>query len=443
MLSGAVSYELNPVDYVLLVTHESLQQRGYSGLSVMIIAELEGRLESRDLRAALKVLGRTYPALSAHVRFRPLLHRPYWHIAGDERFEDAVAYEYHKVNPNEHDGWGPLQHAIDAPVNVRHGPQLLLVHVDFGDGRHRLGLRWGHALMDIEGGHILLRCLHEILSGKAPGLNPDPLAVLPPPFAPRFPRSMCRAFQGRLRYAVCDRFHQPRIIRKPEGASQKCGFVLRTYDAARRGRFEELARARTAAGPLRYSRALIVALARTYLRMSTEMGRPRAHYLFPQPLPLPRSGPRPGVHGNYVTIPWIVFTSDELRDWQTADAVAARQFAEFFDRHMDEATWMMYRASSRWPLAVTRWLTSHRMPRAAAGFTGYQFDDSLTRLGDARITNLAGAGAMNCHPGWLLGRTTYGETMSLSITYYEDYFDPPNVRKFFDMLEGEAFEESP
>ena len=102
---------------------------------------------------------------------------------------------------------------------------------------------------------------------------------------------------------------------------------------------------------------------------------------------------------------------------------------------------MMYRASARWPLAVTRWLTSHRMPRAAAGFTGYQFDNSLSELGRARVTNLSGAGAMNCHPGWLLGRTTFGDRMSLSITYFEDHIDPSSVTDFFDLLETEMFED--
>lgn len=436
-MGRALSYSLNPVDHVLLVTHESLQQRGYCGLSVLLIAELEGRLDPRELEAALRRLGQTYPALSAHIRFRPIFQWPYWHIAADARLEDAIEYKYHRVETAKDDGWAPLNHAIDDPVDVRRGPQLRFVHVDFGNGRHRIGLRWAHALMDFEGAHLLLRCLHDLMTGQKPLLDPDPLAVPPPPFRPWFPKSILRKWQGQWRYIVCDRFHQPRIVRKPEGAPQTCRFVVRRYDAAARRRFEQAAKARTAPGPLRYSRAMIVALGRTYLKMCIEKGRPREHYLFPLPLPLPRSGPRPGVHGNHVTIPWVVFTAADLADWTTADAVAARQFREFFEKHHDEATWMMYKESSWWSFALTRWFTSHRMPRAAAGFTGYQFDDTVTRLGSAVITNLAGAGPMNCHPGWMLGRTTYGDTMSLSITYFEDYFDTPNVIEFFDRLETE------
>lgn len=439
-LGRGKTYPLNPADHVLLVTHESLQYRGYCGLNVMLIADLEGRLEPAELSEAVRELGRRYPALSAHIKFKPILNQPYWHIAEDAQLEDAVEYVYHRIDPQSDDGLTPLSHALNDRVDVRRGPQLRLVHVDFGDGRHRIGLRWEHALMDVEGAHRLLRCLHEIMSGMEPTLDPDPLAVLPPPFTPRFPKSILRVWQGQWRYVACDCLQQPRIVGKPETTSQRCLFTLRSYDAEKRKQFEELAKARTSAGPLRYSRAMIVALGRTYLRMCTEKGRPRSHYMFPLPLPLNRNGPRPGVHGNYVTIPWIIFRTADLADWTTADAVAATQFREFFEKHRDEATWMMYKQAAAWHFGLTRWFTTHRKPRAAAGFTGYQFDDSVTRLGQAVITNLAGAGPMNCHPGWMLGRTTYGDRMSLSITYFEDYFDTPNVIEFFDLLEKELFD---
>ena len=88
---------------------------------------------------------------------------------------------------------------------------------------------------------------------------------------------------------------------------------------------------------------------------------------------------------------------------------------------------------------LTRLLTVHRHARAAAVLTGYQCDDSVTHLGGAKITNLAGVGPPDCHPGWLLCRITFADTMSLSITYFEDYFDAPNVKEFFDLLEIELF----
>jgi hypothetical protein len=228
-------------------------------------------------------------------------------------------------------------------------------------------------------------------------------------------------------------------VKRLENASKRCRFVLRTYGPGQREEFESLAKARTAPGPLRYSRATLVGLARAYVAMATQRGRPREHYLFPFPLPLPRTGPRPGIHGNYVTIPWIIFAAADLADWATADATASRQFAEFFSKGRDQAEWCMYRGAARWPLGLTRLLTVHRRVRAAAALTGYQCDDSVTHLGEARITNLAGAGPPDCHPGWLLGRTSYGGTMSLSITYFEDYFDTPSVQEFFDRLEEELF----
>ena len=89
--AGALSYPLNPVDHVLLVTHETLRHRGYCGLSVMLIADLEGPLRPADLQRALRRLGACYPALSVHIRYSPVLHRPAWHLEGNEPFEEAVA----------------------------------------------------------------------------------------------------------------------------------------------------------------------------------------------------------------------------------------------------------------------------------------------------------------------------------------------------------------
>lgn len=437
--AGALAYSLNPVDHVLLVTHESLRHRGYCGLSVMLIADLEGPLPSAELQRALRELGARYPALSAHIRYSPLLRRPYWRLVGFEPFEGAVEYEHHQLNPDRDSLLAPLNRAIDDPVDVHRGPQLRLVHVEMPGNRHRLALRWAHPLMDIEGGHALLGALHELLSGREPTLNPDPTSKFPEPFAAKFPAAQLRAWQGRFLYASYDRLRQPRIVQRPEAAPQRCRLALRTYSGAQRARFEALAKERTAVGPLRYSRAILVALARAYHQTATRQGRPRSHYLFPQSLPLPRMGPRPGVCGNFVSIPWIVFAAGDLEDRAKADAVAARQFCDFFEKRRDQAMWYMYRASARWPFGVTRWLTTHRLPRAAAGFTGYQFDQSVTYLGSARVTNLSGAGPMNCHPGWMFGRTTFGDRMNLSITYFEDYFDTPNVERFLDLMEQELF----
>lgn len=437
----SLTYPLNPVDFVLLVTHESLRQRGYCGLSVMVVVEAEGELDPRAVSEAARELGRTYPALSARLRCSAVLRRPRWVIDPAARPEEAVAYEHVRTEAGRGEDVDPLSELLDEPVDIRRGPQVKLVHLDSGDGRHRLGLRWAHPLMDFEGGHLLLRSLSEIMEGRPPTLGCDPRAVFPPPFEPRsLHATMRKVWRERWRYVVCDRHHQPRIVKKPEGAPQRCRLALRTYDAERRRRFEELAKERTAPGPLRYSRAMIVALGRAYLKMATDRGRPRPHYIFPLPLPLSRSTARPGVHGNYVTIPWVIFEQSELEDWGRADAAAARQFAAYHEQRMDEATWLMYRAATRWPLPVLSWLMSHRRPRAAAGHTGYQFDDGVTRLGTARITNLAGAGPMNCHPGWMLGRTTYRDKMSLSISYFEDYFDTPSVGDFLDRLEEELFD---
>lgn len=439
-MRGELTYPLNPTDYVLLAMHESLQRRGYCGLNVMLIAELEGDLDPQELAHAVRALGHTYPALSAHLTL-DFLGRPRWRITEDARLEDAVEYLPTSTNGADNDGWAAFDETIDAPVNLRAGPQLRLVHVQLGGNRHRLGLRWAHPLMDFEGGHLLLRCLHELLTGQSPSLDPDPRAIHPPPYDPSFPLSVWRTWCGQYLFRRVERIRQPRIVRRPEGATQRCRVIVRTYDPPRRARFEAAAKGRTSEGPLRYSRDFLISLARTYRAMATERGRPQALYAFPLPLPLPRPGQRPGVHGNYVTIPWFVFETDDLADRRRADAACARQFEKLARKPIQEANWMMYRTASTWPLRWTRWFIDHRKPRGAAGYTGYQFDDSFTRLGDARIVNLTGSGPIDCHPGWLVGRCSYAGNLSVSVTYFEDHIDTPSVHEFLDRLERELFEE--
>lgn len=435
----AVTYPLNPVDNVLLATHESLRQRGYCGLNVMLIADLEGPLDCPSLCEAVRRLGRHYPALSARIRLTRFGGRAYWEIAPDAELEKAVEYEHHLANPSATDVDEPLRRALNHPLDPREGPYLRLVHVEMGPERHRLGLRWPHFLMDMEGGHLLFRELHAVLSDQPVTLGADPTAVLVRPYAHTFASSLLRAWQGRLRYAYLDGLHQPRLVARPDDGQKIVGFVVRHYDASRRARFEALARARTAPGPLRYTRALMVSCGRVYTRMARERGRPRERYLFSHALPVPRAGPRPGVHGNYVVIPWIAFTGMDLQDRARADAVALRQFQAHLDRGWNEAVWEMLRAAQRWPLSTLAWLMGHRIPRAAAGCTSYRFGDNLTRFGAARITNLSGAGPMNCHPGWLIGHVTFRDTMTLSITYFEDYLNSASVHEFLDRLEQEIF----
>jgi len=432
-----VQYPLNPIDLILLATHESLRARGYCGLSVMLMVDLEGPLPSGPLSVAVRQLTRLYPALSARIRFTPILRRARWSVAPNALGEKPVIYEHHAVGPADTNADEPLRRALDEPLDLARGPSLKVVHVQLADDRHRVGLRWAHPLMDLEGAHLLLRDLDRLMRGEPPILDHDPLAVLPRPFPWRFPGSFLRVWQGRARHAYQDSFRQPRIVARPENATKRVDFLLRRYDADARRRFEAFAREHTVAGPMRYSRALMIGLARVYVAMATDRGRPRDHYLFSHALPLPRPGPRPGVHGNYVTIPWIVLPADCIRGWPEADAEVARQFFDYHAKHRDQAMWEMSRATAAWPFPLTCLVARHRIPRGAASCTGYRFDDSVTRLGEAAVTNLSAVGPPNCHPGWIVGYTTFKESMTLSLSFFEDYLDPASAKEVLNCLETE------
>lgn len=435
--SRALVYPLGPIDHMLLATSEALRARGYCGLNVLLIAELEGPLDVPALAVAVRRLGQEYPALSARVGFSPLLRRARWEI--DPRADGAGAIEFvshdAEAEPVAADRDAPLRAALGESLDPQAGGGLRLIHQRLNEGRHRLTLRWPHHLMDLEGAQLLLAQLDALLCGRPLALGRDPRAAFAAPFAPWFPLSYWRVWRGRLRHLGYCLINQPRLVRKPEGAPRRPTFELRCYDAAFRARFEETARARTAAGPLRYVRGLLIAVARTYLAMCQERGRPRKRYLFSHALPLPRNASRPGVHGTHVTVPWIGFTPSDLRSWEAADAAARRQFTAYAARRRDEANWLMLRATGRWPFALARYFATHRHPRAAAGVTTYRFGAEPLRLGDATITKLAATGTMNCHPGWIVADSTYRDTMAISLGYFEDYLDAGSVVEFLDRLE--------
>lgn len=431
-------YPLNPADNILLATHESLRMRGYCGLTVMLVVDVEGPLDPAEMAKAVRRLGREYPALSARIRISPLRRQAHWQIDSAADFESAVEYEHHVVEEDDNSlaaADALLRDCLDTSLDPTHGPQVRIVHVQTGPDRHRLGLRWPHHLMDLEGGHHLLGVLHAFLSGDSPTLNADPRAVAPPPYNRSFPAAFLRGWQGRWHHAQYCMHEQPRLVGKPEDQRKICHVKARQYDAAFVRRFEESAKQRSAKGPLLYTRALMVAMAQTYFEMATERGRLRDHLMFSQSLPLPRPESRPGLHGNYVILPWIALRTSDIPDWSTCDASALSQLKDYTHGGRTEATWQMFRATQSWPFALARAIVTHRIPRGAAGFTSYRFDNSVTRLGAARISNLSCVGPMNCHPGWILSNTRYGDTMTLSITYFQDYVDPPSVTEFLDRLE--------
>jgi len=435
----AISYFPNAFDNVLLASHEALRRRGYCGLPVMLIADVEGELPPAAMAEAVRELGPRFPALSAHIRCTSMLRRAQWHVAADTDGEQAIEYEHHAPAGAQGESWEPFRRTLDDTVDPFSGPQLRLVHVEMGEKLHRLGLRWAHPLMDLEGGHLLLGELDAILNGRPPTLGQDPRAMHARPFKGSFPKSLLRVWQGRLDYAKQDRVYQPRVVGRPACEDKRCNFVVRPFDAAQREAFEAVAKRRCTPGPLLYARAIVAGVARTYQAMASESGRPRDRHLFSLALPLPRVGERPGVHGNYVTIPWVDLRAADVESWDVADAAVARQLKAYVTEAHDEAMYEMCRATLRWPLAMTRGLVTHRYPRGAVCTTGYRFGADAFTFGPGRIANLCAVGPVQCHPGWIIGFTTYRDRMTLTTSFFEDYVNVETARAFLDRLELEIF----
>lgn len=425
-------YPLNPVDHMLLATHVSLQRRGYCGLNVLLVAELDGRLDHAGLTAAARRAGQWFPALSARVALRGPLRRAHWVIDPDS--DPANAIDVTRAVAGGHDG-SSQSDALGDRVDPAHGPQVRLVHTRLDAERHRVELRWPHHLMDLEGGLLLLEQIGAALRHEGPTLETDPRVVNAAPFNHWLPSAAWRAVRGTVRHVGHCVVNQPRLVQKPPHAAPRPDYVARHFDASQRRLFEHVARQRISPGPLRYVRAILAAVARLYKHTASARGRPRRRYLFSHALPFPDRGARRGLHGNYVTLPWVGLGARDLASWSAADEAITRQLTDYTQRGQDADNWAMLRMARSWPFSLVRFLAEHRHPRAAAGLTSYRFGSAARRFGDAGITNLFATGTMNCHPGWIVADSTYRETMTLSVGYFVDHVDAASMHAFADGLQ--------
>jgi hypothetical protein len=419
-VSRPIEYPLNPTDNMLLATHESLRRRGYCGLNVILIADVFGPLDPGQLAAAVRRLGRRHPALSARIHYSPLLRRASWRIDADTDLAEAIDYVYCPMDAKTDDFHEPLRAALADSLDPASGPQVRLVHIEQGRWSHRLALRWPQYLMDLEGAHVLLGDLDAVLRGDTSREGSDPTIRPLSPYPCRFPVSLLRVWQGWWRYPRCFGVHQPWLVTKPETPSKSVDFVLRSYAKAFCERFKASAVGRTSPGPQRYTRHLLAGIARTYWRMCHERGRPRDKYHFSYAVSTPRPGGRPALHGNWQTFLSVILKEAELEETALTDAAISRQLQDYTVRHHDEANWHMLRALQRWPFPAARSFLDRQMSGGAAGVTGYCFDESVTQFGEAQITNLSFITTMNCHPGWLVAHSMFGERMSVSISYHDD-----------------------
>jgi hypothetical protein len=427
---------------MLLATHEALRRRGYCGLNVLLIAEVDGPLRAGDLREAVRAVALAHPALSARLDFTRILRRARWALPTASSPEHAIAFEDLSDVSAGQAAEAALQGLLHESIYLSRGLGIRIAFQQLDARRSRLALRWPHCFMDLSGAMYLLNELHAVLSGGSPEHGRDG-ASAPPPFATPFPLSLWRAARGTARHLSYCLFNQPRLVRKPEGTSPTARFMVRSFGPAERREFERVARERTSEGPMRYSRAVMIAVMRSYLKMSRERGRPRKRLLCSHAMPLPGSDRRTSPYGNHVTLPWIALSADELASWTAADAAARRQLEQYTTRRRDEANWLMLRAAQRWPFPLIRYLARHRHPRGAVGLTSFRFGDRPLRLGPAEITDLTVTGTMNCHPGWIVADSMYRDRFAISIGYFENFVDPLSMREFLDRLERTLLGDEP
>lgn len=438
-----VRFPLNAADRLLLELHLSLQERGYCGLNVLLVADLDGPLDPEALRKAADRVGQAFPSLSARISYSPFWPRARHelnHAANPNRLN---AFEHRYLAETEAGAAAALQSLLNHRFDVTRGPHVLLLHLQTAPTRHKLALLWSHHLMDLEGAHRLLIELDNAMSSRPPALSPD-LDLTPPPPMPYF----CfrrhylnwRAMISRVRHAIIS---PQRPVKSPPSSDRSAGFVVREFTAAETRRFEHLAKQRVSPGPMRYTRYFLAAAARACVEAPpTGRPTPAGVQLFSHVEPLRHHGPRRGIHGNYLTIPWFKVHDADTRTWAAVDAALSPQVIEYrIDGHV-EADWCGMSDLAFYPGPVMRRLMRRRAPRAVASLTSFRFGDAPENLGDARITNLTCAGTMSRDPGIMIARSTFADRMSMSVSYFADYVSRNRAADFLRALEARMLGES-
>ncbi len=434
-MSRPVRFPLNAADRLLLELHFSLQERGYCGLNVLLIADLEGPLDPAALQAATERVGRAFPSLSARITYSRFWPRARHQLDPGADPARAILYDHRKTSESEIPA--ALNELLNHRFDVTHGPHIILHHLELAPMRHKLALIWTHHLMDLEGAHKLLIELDNALHNRAPTLSPD-LNLVPPPAMPYFSfRRHYLNWRGifkRVGHAVLS---DPRPAAAPESADRSAGFVLRNFTAAETRRFEQLATQRMSPGPMLYTRYLLAAAARACVE-SPPTGHPilAGTQLFSHVEPLRHHGPRRGIHGNYLTIPWFKIKDSDAAAWPTIDAALSPQILKYRNEGHVEADWCGMCDLTLYPGPALRKLMRRRASRAVASLTSYRFADAPAILGTARVTNLACAGTMSRDPGIMIARSTFADTMSISVSFFADYLSRDQAAAFLARLEA-------
>jgi len=417
-----------------------LQERDYCGLNVLLLADLEGPLNPAELRAAAERVGRAFPSLSARITYSPVWPRARHQI--DPQTDPARAIDYEHRRVAEADTGAALNRLMNHRFEVARGPQILLRHLEASPERHTLALVWAHHLMDLEGAHCLLTELGNALADRAPDLPPD-LNLVPPPamsyFNPRRHFLNWKAIAKRVGHAIST---APPPIASSAPPDRSAGYVMRDFTPDQTRSFEQLAARRMSPGPMLYTRYFLASAARACVEAppNGQSSSPGLRY-FSHVEPLRHRGPRRGIHGNYLTIPWFHVPDAESRDWQALDAALTPQVLAYrADGHV-EADWCGMSDLGFWPGPALRKLMRRRAPRAGASLTSYRFGKLPAALGAARVRNLSCAGTMSRDPGIMIARSTFADTMSISVSFFADYLAPEKAAAFLDRLDARMLDE--
>jgi len=162
---------LNPLDSMFYMGDVLRRGYGLPGVNILVILELDGRLDIEGFRQALRAVHRLYPATNARLERSTVTGRPRWRLG--DRPDAAVALESQQLaRPTQEELHSQIERLLRRPLDAVNASPLQFVLFRGLPAGDVLAMRWPHFLMDARGGMIILEEIQRLYEEK-----PEPAAL--------------------------------------------------------------------------------------------------------------------------------------------------------------------------------------------------------------------------------------------------------------------------
>lgn len=419
---------------------------GYAGTGTFLVLELAGRLEAARLEESLRRAMAAYPETMAAAGLSFWRRWPVWRLPSEtvrpryvcedlRAADDWVAETDAACQRRFGDGWDPAE-----------PPQVRVEHYVGPGERHRVCLRWAHALMDAEGAQLFLAEMDRL------GRDADPTQDSGRDACTPLNRLGGGGVFRRLAYAgrgLRERASGPAVLPQticppPAGGmtTSRClHYLHRVWEPERVEEMRQRASETVPAGRAPYARYVAGCVLRAVYRLQREHGRELSVVGAMLPMRYPELGQR-RVLGNFLVAAAVLVPPACVEDRRALAAEIHRQVQGYFDRRSYRASWALQWLTAELRAGQYRRLIARqtREQPFATGLSYYgELDPPLRSLLGAEITNMWGAAVVSVPPGWNPAFSKFAGRINFALAWPGETASEAVARRYADLIEEEVF----